>query len=97
MHAIRKKKFAYPGKTSDWYRAPNSDYSYKEKAKGKKKMKGRPTKLHDKETAPVKKVEEHEMDAAKMGMLRWMCGVAREDRRRIINIRGTVKVTEALN
>ena len=50
--------------------------------------------LYGMETLPVKKANETRMNVTEMRMLRWMCGVSREDRIRNENIRGSVKVTE---
>ena len=50
--------------------------------------------LYGTETASMKKAHEKKMDVAEMRMLRWMCGVTREDRIRNDYIRGTTKVLE---
>ena len=55
----------------------------------------RPAMLYGIETLPVKKANESRLNVAEMKMLRWMCGVTREDRIRNEYIRGTVKVIEA--
>ena len=54
----------------------------------------RPAMTYGAEALPLKKVSEKKMEVAEMRMLRWMCGVTREDRIRNTRIRGTVKVTE---
>ena len=54
----------------------------------------RPAMLYGTETASLKKTEEKRMDVAEMRMLRWMCGVTREDRIRNEYIRGSTKVVE---
>lgn len=54
----------------------------------------RPAMLYGTEAASMKKTEEKRMDAAEMRMLRWMCGVTREDRIRNEYIRGSTKVVE---
>ena len=65
------------------------------KLKGKfHKMVVRPAMLHGTEAASMKKTEEKRMDVAEMRMLRWMCGVKREDRIRNEYVRGSVKVVE---
>ena len=55
----------------------------------------RPAMLYGIETLPVKKTDESRLNVAEMRMLRWMCGVTREDRVRNEYIRGTTGVTEA--
>ena len=54
----------------------------------------RPAMLNGTGTASMKKTEEKKMDVAEMIMLRWMCGVTREDRTRNEYIRVTTKVLE---
>ena len=54
----------------------------------------RPAMLYGTETASMRKVEERRMDVAEMRMLRWMCGVTRQDRIRNDYIRGSAKVVE---
>ena len=56
------------------------------------KMVVRPAMLHGAETWPVTRRQERKMEVAEMKMLRWLCGVTREDRIRNERIRGTVKV-----
>ena len=65
------------------------------KLKGKVyKIAVRPAMLYGMETLPVRKANETRMNVTEMRMLRWMCGVSREDRIRNENKRGSVKVTE---
>ena len=54
----------------------------------------RPAMLYGTETASMKKTDEKRMDVAEMRMLRWMCGVTREDRIKNDYVRGTTKVVE---
>ena len=54
----------------------------------------RPAMLYGTETSSMKKTEEKRMDVAEMRMLRWMCGLTREDRIRNEYIRGSTKVVE---
>ena len=54
----------------------------------------RPAMLYGTETASMKRTEEKKMDVAEMRMLRWMCGVTREDRIRNEYVRGSTKVVE---
>ena len=55
----------------------------------------RPAMLYGMEALPMKKANENRINVTEMRMLRWMCGVTREDKIRNENIRGTVKVAEA--
>ena len=50
--------------------------------------------LYGTEAANMGKTEDKRMDVAEMRMLRWMCGVTREDRIRNEYVRGSVKVVE---
>lgn len=52
----------------------------------------RPVITYGAEAVPVEKVNERWVEAAKMRMLRWMCGLTREDRISNARIRGTVMV-----
>ena len=54
----------------------------------------RPAMTYGAEALPVKKVNDKRMEVAEMKMLRWMCGVTREERISNTRIRGTVKVGE---
>ena len=54
----------------------------------------RPAMLYGMETTSLKKTEEKKMDVAEMRMLRWMCGVTREDRIRNDYIRGSTNVVK---
>ena len=54
----------------------------------------RPAITYGAEALPVKKVNERRLEVAEMRMLRWMCGVTREDRISNVRIRGTLKVVE---
>ena len=57
----------------------------------------RPALMYGMETLPMKKLNERKMEVTEMKMLRWMCGVTRNDRIRNEYIRGTTKVTEITN
>lgn len=52
----------------------------------------RPVITYGAEAVPVEKVNERRVEAAKMRILRWMCGLTREDRISNARIRGTVMV-----
>ena len=54
----------------------------------------RPAMIYGAETWPIKKAQEKRLEVTEMRMLRWMCGVTRQDRIRNERIRGTTKVTE---
>lgn len=52
----------------------------------------RPVITYGAEAVPVEKVNERRVEVAKMRILRWMCGLTREDRISNARIRGTVMV-----
>ena len=54
----------------------------------------RPAMLYGTETASMRKMDEKKLDVAEMRMLRWMCGMTKEDKIRNEHIRGTAKVVE---
>ena len=54
----------------------------------------RPALVYGAETLALKKAQEKKLDVAELGMLRWMCGVAKLDKIIRERIRGTTKVGE---
>ena len=54
----------------------------------------RPALMYGTETWALKNVQEKKLEIAEMTMLRWMCGVTKQDKIRNERIRGTTKVGE---
>ena len=55
----------------------------------------RPAMLYGAETWATTKRQEARIEANEMRMLRWMCGVTRNDKIRNVHFRGTTKVAQA--
>ena len=53
-----------------------------------------PALLYSPETWALENAQENKLDVSEMRMLRWMCGVTKQDNIRKIIIKGTTKVGE---